>query len=82
MRSFSGKNVYINNKKYKIVGKIAMDNMSVLVDKNVKIGDDVLIIKNFKHACEFIDDPSDLGNIIAVIAILSTFRVPRIPIKN
>ena len=38
--------VYINNKKYKVIGSINMGMMSVLVDDSVKIGDAVTVINN------------------------------------
>ena len=38
--------VYINNKKYKVIGSINMGMISALVDENVKIGDIVTIINN------------------------------------
>lgn len=38
--------VYINNKKYKVIGSINMGMISVLVDENVKIGDIVTIIND------------------------------------
>jgi alanine racemase len=81
-RSFTGKRVYINGKLYPIVGKMAMDNLSVKVDKTVKKGDTVYIIKDIKHAATFINDPSDLANVIAVIANLSVTRVPRVYIDK
>lgn len=38
--------VYINNKKYKVIGSINMGMISILVDSSVKIGDIVTIINN------------------------------------
>ena len=38
--------VYINNKKYKVIGSINMGMISVFVDGSVKIGDIVTIINN------------------------------------
>jgi alanine racemase len=61
---------------------MAMDNLSVKVDKTVKKGDTVYIFKDIKHASTFIDDPSDLANIIAVIANLSVTRVPRVYVEK
>jgi alanine racemase len=81
-RSFVGKKVYINNKLYPIVGKMAMDNTSVKVDNTVKNGDTVYFFRDFKHACTFIDDASDVANVIATIANLSVVRVPRVAVKK
>lgn len=49
IRKNTGRNVYINNKEYKIVGNICMDMLFVKVDKDIKIGDKVTIIKNINH---------------------------------
>lgn len=38
--------VYINNKKYKVIGSINMGMISVSVDESIKIGDVVTIISN------------------------------------
>ncbi len=44
-RNLSNKlDVLIKKKKYKIVGKISMDQMSILVNKNINIGDKVIIL--------------------------------------
>ncbi|GHU49664.1 hypothetical protein FACS189459_1820 [Bacilli bacterium] len=78
----TGRYVYINNKKYPIVGRIAMDNLSVSIDETVKIGDKVEIIRDFEHAKTFIDDPNDIANVIAMITNLSVTRVPRVPVDE
>ena len=49
IRKNSGRNVYINDKEYKIVGNICMDMLFVKVDKYVKTGDKVIIIKDIEH---------------------------------
>ena len=49
IRKNTGRYVYINNKKYIIVGNICMDMLFVKVDKNVKVGDKVLLIKDNNH---------------------------------
>ena len=49
IRKNTGRNVYINNKSYNIVGDICMDMLFVKVDETVKIGDKVAIIKDIKH---------------------------------
>ena len=49
IRKNSGRSVYINDKKYKIVGNICMDMLFLEVDENVKEYDKVEIIKDNKH---------------------------------
>lgn len=45
-RRYSNCYIWINDCKYKIIGKICMDMCMVLVDENVKIGDTVIILKD------------------------------------
>lgn len=52
IRKNTGRNVYINNKPYKIVGNICMDMLFVKVDDSVKVGDKVAIIKDVEHIQE------------------------------
>ena len=40
----TGRNILINEKKYKIVGTVNMGNITVIVDDNVKIGDTAIIL--------------------------------------
>ncbi|MBO5349809.1 MAG: alanine racemase [Clostridia bacterium] len=49
IRKNKGRYVYINNKKYEIVGNICMDMMFVKVDENVKVHDIVEILKDNEH---------------------------------
>ena len=49
IRKNTGREVYINDKPYKIVGNICMDMLFVKVDDTVKTGDKVTIIKDIKH---------------------------------
>ena len=49
IRKNKGRTVYINNKEYEIVGNICMDMLFVKIDDNVKIGDQVEIIKDINH---------------------------------
>ena len=48
-RKLSGENIYINNKKYKIIGKICMDMFMVKIDDSVKLYDKVYIYKDINH---------------------------------
>ncbi len=43
-RSNTNREIVINNKKYKIIGKICMDHVMIEVDESVKLGDVVEII--------------------------------------
>ena len=49
IRKNTGRNVYIHNKPYQIVGNICMDMLFVKVDDQVKVGDQVTIIKDIEH---------------------------------
>ncbi len=49
IRKNTGRNVYINDKSYNIVGNICMDMLFVKVDNSVKVGDKVTLIKDIKH---------------------------------
>lgn len=49
IRKNTGRYVYINNKKYKIVGNICMDMLFVKVDDKVKIHDKVVLLKDIDH---------------------------------
>jgi len=52
IRQNTGRNVYINNQKYPIVGNVCMDMLFVRVDNNVNVGDVVVIIKDNEHVME------------------------------
>ena len=52
IRHNTGRYVYINDKKYKIIGNICMDMLFVLIDKTVNINDTVYIIKDNNHINE------------------------------
>lgn len=49
IRKNTGRYVYINNKKYNIVGNICMDMLFVEIDESVKIKDKVELIKDNDH---------------------------------
>lgn len=49
IRKNTGRYVYINDKKYYIVGNICMDMLFVKVDDSVKVGDTVDLIKDIDH---------------------------------
>ncbi len=52
IRKNTGRDVYINNRRYKIVGNICMDMLMVKIDNNVNLYDDVLILKDNNHIKE------------------------------
>ena len=49
IRKNTGRYVYINNKKYNIVGNICMDMLFVKVDDSVSVYDQVEILKDIEH---------------------------------
>ena len=52
IRKNTGRYVYINDKRYKIVGSVCMDMLFVKVDDDVKVGDKVYIMKDIEHIKE------------------------------
>ena len=75
IRKNTGRNVYINNKPYPIVGNICMDMLFVKVDDSVKVGDKVAIIKDIDHIKEIADY---LDTITYEVICSISKRVPRI----
>lgn len=75
IRKHTNSYVYINNKKYQIVGNICMDMMFVKVDETVKVNDEVELIKDNNHIYEIV---SHLDTISYELACTITRRVPRI----
>lgn len=49
IRKNTGRGVYINNKKYEIVGNVCMDMLFIKVDDTVKIHDQVILLKDIEH---------------------------------
>ena len=78
IRKNTGRNVYIKNKPYKIVGNICMDMLFVKVDKSVKVHDKVTIIKDIDHIKEI---ANHLDTISYEVLCSIGKRVPRIYIK-
>lgn len=74
-RKLSGAYVYINNKKYKIIGKICMDMFMVKIDDSVKLYDKVYIYKNINH---IMDLSKYLDTIPYELLCNVSKRVPRI----
>ena len=49
IRKNTGRNVYINDKEYPIVGNVCMDMLFVKVDDDVNVHDKVEVLKDVKH---------------------------------
>lgn len=75
IRKHTGSYVYINNRKYQIVGNICMDMLFVKVDETVKVNDEVELIKDNDHIYEI---SSHLDTISYELSCSITSRVPRI----
>ena len=78
IRKNKGRYVYINNKKYQIVGLICMDMLFVKVDNTIKVHDKVEIIKDNNHIKEI---AKHLKTNDFEILITISNRVPRICIR-
>lgn len=75
IRENTGRYVYINDKKYRIVGNICMDMLFVKVDDDVKVSDTVVMIKDIKHIEEIAEHLKTIP--YEVICSIGS-RVPRI----
>lgn len=75
IRKNSGRNVYINGKRYPIVGSICMDMLFVKVDDEVSLHNDVFILKDNEHIEEV---SKHLGTIPYEVMCSIGKRVPRI----
>ena len=75
IRKNTGRDVFINDKRYKIVGNICMDMLFVKVDDDVKVGDKVTIIKDISHIKEI---ANHLNTITYEVICSISKRVPRI----
>jgi len=49
IRGNTGRTVFINNKEYRVVGNVCMDMLFVEIDDEVKVYDEVLILKDIDH---------------------------------
>ncbi len=78
IRKNTGRNVYINNQSYNIVGNICMDMLFVKVDNFVKVGDKVTIIKDIQHIEQI---AKHLDTIPYEIICSISKRVPRIYVE-
>ncbi len=78
IRKNTGRYVYINDKRYQIVGNICMDMLFVKVDNTVKVKDEVVLIKDNDHILEI---AKHLDTIPYEVICSIGKRVPRIYIK-
>ena len=74
-RKLTGSYVYINNKRYEIIGSICMDMLMVKIDKSVKLYDKVEIYKDINHIKEL---SNYLDTIPYELICNISKRVPRI----
>ena len=79
IRKNTGRSVFINNKEYKIVGNICMDMLFVLVDEDVKVNDEVVVLKDINHIKEV---ANHLESIPYEVLCTISKRVPRLIDKN
>ena len=75
IRENTGRSVFINNRKYKIMGNICMDMLFIEIDEKVKLYDDVIILKDIDHIEEV---ATHLNTIPYEIICSISKRVPRI----
>ncbi len=75
IRKNTGREVYINNKAYKIVGNICMDMLFVKVDEAVNVLDKVEIIKDINHIKKIAEH---LDTITYEVICSISKRVPRV----
>lgn len=79
IRKNTGRMVYIKGKEYPIIGNICMDMLFVKIDDNVKLYDQVTILKDRKHIEEV---ANYLGTIPYEVLCSIGKRVPRIYKNN
>lgn len=75
IRKNTGRNVYINEKPYPIVGNICMDMLFIKIGDDIKVGDKVVLLKDNKHIEEV---AQYLETIPYEIMCMISSRVPRI----
>ena len=52
IRKNTGRDVFINNKRYPIIGNVCMDMLFVKIDDSVKLHDAVEVLKDIEHVEE------------------------------
>jgi len=79
LRKNTGRNVFINNKPFNIVGNVCMDMLFVKVDDSVNVGDKVAIIKDINHINEI---AKHLNTISYEVMCSINKRVPRLYVEK
>ncbi len=79
IRAHKGREVSINGKRYKTVGNVCMDQLMILVDETVQLGDTVSLIN---HDITVDEVASDLNTINYEIVCSISDRVPRVFKRN
>lgn len=75
IRKNTGRYVFINDKKYPIVGNICMDMLFVKIDNSVRVGDNVTLIKDNEHIKEI---ANHLDTISYEVICSIGKRIPRV----
>ena len=75
IRKNTGRDVFINNKRYPIVGNVCMDMMFIKIDNDVKVHDVVEVLKDNEHVNEV---ANHLETISYEVMCSIGKRVPRI----
>lgn len=78
IRKNSGRNVYINDKPFPIVGNVCMDMLFVKVDETVRVGDKVALIRDIAHIKEI---AKHLDTITYEVTCSVGKRVPRVYVE-
>lgn len=78
IRKNSGRNVYIHDNPYPIVGNVCMDMLFVKVDETVQVGDKVAVIRDIEHIKQI---AKHLDTITYEVICSIGSRVPRIYVK-
>ncbi len=79
IRMYSGSEVVINKKRYPIVGRVCMDQLMVLVDSTVKLGNQAEFFGNLRSVKEV---SKYLNTIDYEVLCLISDRVPRLFIQG
>ena len=79
IRRNKGRNVYIRDKAFPIVGNVCMDMFFVKVDDTVQVGDKVAVIRDIEHIKEI---AKHLDTITYEVTCSVGKRVPRVYVKE
>ena len=79
IRKNKGRNVYIHDRPFPIVGNVCMDMFFVKVDDTVQVGDKVAVIRDIEHIKEI---AKHLDTITYEVTCSIGKRVPRVYVKD